>query len=132
MVPHAPAPRRQVGRVAALLLALSVSGCNMHSAELAWHASDVWTRSYTIQDGGELQVVGGVGSINVHGGTAATIEVKAERRVRAATDQGAAALAPRVRISEDVAPDRIVLRNEGLGGIIIGIEIEVDFEITVP
>ena len=38
----------------------------------------------------------------------------------------------RVRISEDVAPDKIVLRTEGLGGIIIGVEIEVDFQITVP
>jgi len=130
MVLHIPG-RRQAGRVAALLLILSASGCNQ-SGTLKGRASDTWTRSYTLQDGGELQVVGGVGTINVQGGTGPTIEVKAERRVRAATDTAAATMAPRVRISEDVSPDKIVLRSEGLGGLIIGVEIEVYFQITVP
>jgi hypothetical protein len=132
MVRHTPRLRRQAGRVAALFLTLSAAGCGMRSGDLKGHASDTWTRSYTLQDGGELQVVGGVGKISVQGGTGATIEVKAERRVSAATNEGAAAMVPRVRISEDVAPDKIVLRSEGLGGIIIGVEIEVDFDITVP
>jgi len=132
MVPHTHAQRRQAGRVAALWLTLVGSGCNMHSAALQGRASDTWARSYTLQDGGELQVVGAVGAIDVQGGPGNTIEVKAERRVRAATDGAAASMASRVRISEDVSPDKIVLRTEGLGGIIIGAEIEVDFRITVP
>ena len=41
-------------------------------------------------------------------------------------------MAPRVRISEDVTPDKIVLRSEGLGGITVGVEIEVNFHVTVP
>jgi hypothetical protein len=132
MVPHTPALRRQAGRCAALLLTLVVAGCDMHSRALQGHASDTWARSYTLREGGELQVVGAVGTIDVQGGTGSTIEVKAERRVRAANDGTAASMVSRVRISEDVAPDKIVLRTEGLGGIIIGVEIEVDFQITVP
>src|SRR4051812_36362369 len=98
MVRHNSGPRRLAGRAAALLLTVSASACGMRSGDLKGHASDTRTRNYTLQDGGELQVVGGIGKINVQGGTGATIAVKAERRVRAATDDGAKAMVPRVRI----------------------------------
>jgi hypothetical protein len=119
--------------VRAVLLSATVAGCDMHhGGSLAGRASDEWTRSYTLQDGGEFQVVGGMGTIDVQGGSGSTIEVKAERVVRAATDATARSLPSRVRISEDAAFDKIVLRTEGLGGIIIGVEVEVNFHITVP
>ena len=114
-------------------LAATVAACNPHSrGPLPGRASSEWTRSYAIQPGGEFQVVGAGGTIEVQGTTNPAIDVKAERVVRAATDAMAASMAPRVRISEDVTPDKIVLRNEGLGGITVGADIEVNFHITVP
>jgi len=61
-----------------------------------------------------------------------TIEVHAERVIHATSDGSAAAAVSHVRITEDVSPDRIVLRSEGLAGILVGVEIEVNFHITVP
>jgi hypothetical protein len=99
---------------------------------LAGHASDVWTRSYTIRPEAEFQVVGGAGNIEVTAGTGPTIEVKAERVVRASSDAAAQSMVSKVQISEDVSADKVVLRNEGLGGIIIGVDIQVNFHVEVP
>lgn len=104
----------------------------MHGGPLQGRATDTWTRSYTLQEGGEFQIVGSNGTIDVRGGTGTAIEVNAERVVRAQTDSAAAGIASRVKIGEDVAADRIVLRTEGLGGIIIGVEIAVNYHVTVP
>jgi len=116
----------------AMLLSLLAAGCDLHSGRLTGKASDTWTRSYTLQDGGELQVVGASGSIDVQGGDGGTIDVSADRIVHATNDDTARSMVSRVRISEDVAPDKIVLRTEGLGGIIIGIDVDVNFHIRVP
>jgi hypothetical protein len=121
-------------RSAALALALAAvlsAACGSPRSRDA-RASDEWVRSYTLQEGGELQIVGGVGSIEVQGGPGSTIDVRAERVVRAATEALARPMVERVRIAEDVAPDKIVLRNEGLGGVVIGADIEINFRITVP
>ncbi len=109
-----------------------LAGCGGAQGPLKGQASDEWTRSYTLQAGGEFQVVGAIGRIEVQGGTGPSIEVKAERIGRAATDAGARPIPARIRITEEVAPDKVVLRNEGLGGVVIGIETEVNFRVTVP
>jgi hypothetical protein len=128
---HSPA-RAHAARATVLMLSLVAPGCDIHSARLTGKASDIWTRSYSMRDDGELQVVGASGTIDVEGGDGSTIEVSAERIVHATNDETARSMVARVRISEDVAPDKIVLRTEGLGGIIIGLEVEVNFHLRVP
>src|SRR5262245_43961468 len=96
--------QRSPARHALLGLALLLSGCNMHRGNLEGRASDEWTRSYTLQDGGEFQVVGGVGTIDVEAGTGTAIEVKAERVVRAASNEMAGSMVSKVKIGEDVTP----------------------------
>ena len=115
------------------LLAAVLGSCNMHrGGTLPGHASNEWTRNYAIPAGGQFQIVGASGTIDVQGTTGSTIDVKAERVVRAATDAMAESMVSRVRISEDVAPDKIVLRSEGLGGVTVGVDIAVNFHVTVP
>lgn len=115
------------------LLGLALAGCDARrDARLQGRASDEWTRSYALQSGGEVQIVGAIGSIEVEGGSGPTVEVRAERVVRAGTDASAQSMVSHVRIREDVAEDKIVLQSEGLGGIVIGAEIEVNFHVTVP
>ena len=128
---HSPQQRSPACH-ALLGVVLLLSGCNMHRDNLQGRASDEWTRSYSLQDGGEFQVVGGTGTIDVQAGTGTAIEVKAERVVHAASNEIAESLVSKIKIGEDVAPEKIVLRSEGLGGIIIGVEIEVNFHVTVP
>jgi hypothetical protein len=124
--------RRHLVPAAAVLLTAALGACTLHGGPLQGRATDVWTRSYTLADGGEFQIVGGNGTIDVEGGSGSTIEVKAERVVRAQTDAGAREIAARVRISEDVSPDKVVIRTEGLGGIVIGVEIAVNYHVSVP
>lgn len=125
--------RSTVTCAGALLAGIALTGCDMHrGGPLPGRGSDEWSRSYTLQDGGELQIVGAIGSIEVHGRAGPAIDVRAERVVRAGSDAIARSMVPRVRIAEDVAPDRVVLRSDGLGGIVIGAEVEVNFHIAVP
>jgi hypothetical protein len=125
--------RSTAALVGAGLLCVAVAGCDVHhGGPLEGRASDEWTRTYTLESGGEFQVVGAVGSIDVKSGSGSTIDVRAERIVHARTDAAAQPMVTHVRIGEDVTPDKIVLRSEGLGGIIVGAEVEVNFHITVP
>src|SRR6185295_18597051 len=105
------------------LVSVALAGCDVHRGDsLPGRASDNWTRSYALSSEGEFQVVGAIGSVDVQGGPGSTIEVRAERVVRASSDAVAQPIVSRVQISEDVTPDRIVLRSEGLGGIMIGVD----------
>jgi len=116
-----------------LLLALAVSGCQgRRQASLAGHATDEWSRSYPLSPGGELQIVGANGSVDIRGGTGTTVEVRAERMARASSDDAAREILPRIRIREDVTPDKVVLQTEGLSGIVIGVEVVVNYHVTMP
>ncbi len=122
-------------RAVAFVLLLSVpgvAGCQLGRGELAGRGSDQWTRTYTLQDGGEFQIVGAVGAIEIHGGDASTVDVQAERIVRSSSDALAKEAVSRIRLTEDVAPNQIVLRNDGLGGIVVGVDVAVNFHVTVP
>lgn len=122
-------------RAVALALLLSMpglAGCRLGGSELAGRASDQWTRTYTLQDGGEFQIVGAVGAIEIQGGDASAVDVQAERIVRSSSDAIAQEAVSRIRITEDVAPNKVVLRNDGLGGIVVGVDVAVNFHVTVP
>lgn len=128
-----PGARVCVAAAAGVLSALAVAGCGAGPhGRLEGRASSDWSRSYTIAPGGELQIVGAAGSIDVRQSEGSAVEVRAERVIHAANDAIAAPMVERIRIAEEVAPDKVLLRNEGLGGIIIGVEIEVNFHVTVP
>ncbi len=126
--------RREGWTLAVLLvLAAGLTACDPHrGGGLAGKASSEWTRSYGISPGGEFQIVGASGSITVKGAETPSIAVKADRVLKAATDSMAQELVSKVRIVEDVTPEKIVLRNEGLEGIVLGVDIAVNFDVTVP
>ncbi len=118
--------------LAVLLSVTGLTGCRLGGAALTGRASDEWTRSYTLQDGGEFQIVGAVGTIEIRGSEAPTVDVRAERIVRSSTDAIAQEAVSRVHISEEVTPDKVVLRNDGLGGLVVGVDVTVNFRVTVP
>ena len=113
--------------------AVLASGCRLdQQGPLEGRASDEWVRSYDVGPGGELQIVGGDGSILVEAGSGPKVEVTAERIGMAPTDEGARELVPRISIREDIAPDRVVLQSEGLGGIVIGVKVLINYRVAVP
>jgi len=95
-------------------------------------ARDQWTRSYPLAAGGQVQVVNGTGVIEIRGSTEDRVEVRAERIGHAPTDQAARELVPRIAIREDITPERVLLQTQGLSGIVIGVEVSVDYHLTVP
>jgi hypothetical protein len=128
-------PLKSSGLLAVLWGAILVAaaGCDTtHPGRMNSTASDDWTRSYPLSGGGEVQLVGASGSIDVVGGSGTGVEVRAERIARASSDAAARDLLPRIRIREDIQPDKIVLQTEGLSGLVIGVEVAVNYHVTVP
>jgi DUF4097 and DUF4098 domain-containing protein YvlB len=94
-------------------------------------ASDSWTRSYTVSAGGTVEIQNGNGSVDVTQGSAATVEVHAERIAKASSDEAAKALLARIEIVETVKPDAVRLetrapKSSGRGGT------EVKYSMKIP
>jgi len=122
-------------RVAVLLLPLMavLAGCDMaFHGHLTGRATDEWTRSYPLAEGGEVRIVNTNGKIDVEGVSGSTVEVRAERIARGTTDAAAAELLPRIVIKEDTRPDRVSLETERMSGIMIGAAFEVRYHVRAP
>jgi hypothetical protein len=76
-------------------------------------AEDVWTRTYTVAAGGALDIVGQNGRIEVEGSAGPQVEVRAEREVRANTDELAKQLLEKLAIREEVSPSSVRLSAAG-------------------
>jgi hypothetical protein len=121
-------------RLGVLLLpvALVLSACDMSLAHLTARATDEWNRSYPLAPGGEVRIVNTNGKIEIEGVDGSTVEVRAERIARGATDTAARELLPRIVIKEDVTPDRVSLETERMSGILIGVSFEVRYHVRAP
>jgi hypothetical protein len=104
----------------------------MSVGNLAGRATDEWTRTYKLSPGGEVHIANTNGRIDVEAVEAPSVEIRAERIARAATDEGARELLPRIAIKEDVTPDRVSVETERLGGIMIGASYEVRYHVRAP
>ena len=117
-----------------LVVGLATAACDLHhgGGKPQAEASDEWTRTYQLAPGGEVQIVNANGSIDVSGGPGSAVVVRAQRIVRAATEASAREIVPRVQIREDVTPEKVVIQTQGLSGLVIGVEVSVNYQITVP
>jgi DUF4097 and DUF4098 domain-containing protein YvlB len=61
-----------------------------------------------------------------------TVEVKAERIARGASDQMAGELLKRIRISDESTPGSVSVRTEKIEGILIGASYSVDYHVKAP
>jgi hypothetical protein len=115
-------------------LAIAAAACTLDRTGQPpkFAASDTWTRSYPLAAGGQVQVVNGTGLIEIRGDSGNRVEVRAERVGRAPTEQAARELVPRIGIREDVTPERVLVQTQGLSGIVIGVEVTVNYHLTVP
>ncbi|MGE5245925.1 MAG: DUF4097 family beta strand repeat-containing protein [Betaproteobacteria bacterium] len=117
---------------AALPLALLLAGCEMSLGNLAGRATDEWVRSYQLTPGGEVRIANINGSVDVQGVDGSTVDVRAERIARAATDEGARDLLPRIGIKEEATPNRVSIETEKLSGVVIGVATEVRYHVRAP
>jgi DUF4097 and DUF4098 domain-containing protein YvlB len=125
----------RVSRSAGVLLlplVVGLAGCDMSLGNLTARATEEWTRTYPLSPGGEVRIVNTNGRIDVEGVDGSTVEVKAERIARGATEAAARELLPRIVIKEDSKPDRVSLETERISGIMIGVAFEVRYHVRAP
>src|ERR1700736_5376238 len=115
-----------------LPIVVALAGCDVHLRDLSARATDEWTRSYPLKAGGEVRIVNTNGKIDVEGIDGSTVDVRAERIARGATDSAARELLPRIVINEDATPDRVSIETGRLSGIMIGAAFEVRYHVRAP
>jgi hypothetical protein len=126
---------RSVARTVGLLglpLALILAGCDASLAHLTARATDEWTRTYPLAEGGEVRIVNTNGRIEIEGVDGSNVEVRAERIARGATEAAAKDLLPRIVIREEIKPDRVSFQTERMSGIMIGVSFEVRYHVRAP
>ena len=115
-----------------LPLAVALAGCDVSLGNLSARATEEWTHTYPLTAGGEIRIINTNGRIDIEGVDGTTLEVRAERIARGATDSAARELLPRIVIKENVAPDRVSLETERMNGIMIGAGFEVRYHVRAP
>jgi Putative adhesin len=132
-----PLFRTQAAAVAACLaLALAGTACDISlgaggfAIGLAGQSADTWTRSYTVTPGGRFEVVNVNGLVQVEPGSGAAIEVRAERRAKASSDETAKDLLGKVEMREDVQADAVRLEAKPPKTFRGGVDIK--FFVKVP
>lgn len=125
-----PSMSRRTRSLGLLVVALAAApACIGH---LGARASDEWTHTYPLGPGGEVEISNSNGTIDIQPSTGSTVEVRAERIAKATTDEGARELLPRITISENTNGNRVSIKTEGLGGLMIGAGFEVRYHVKAP
>jgi hypothetical protein len=129
-------PERRSSRgywlVASIALAVAAAACGIPLGPLQARATDTWTRSYPLSNGGEVSVSNVNGRVDIEGVEGSTVEITAERIARGATDQLANDLLKRVSIVDHVTPDSVSVETTRVEGILIGASFEVRYHVKVP
>ena len=87
---------------------LNVGDGNFNVGLTSGRATDTWTRTYTLSEGGTIEVVNQNGPITVEPSTVGgQVEVRAERLARSSSDEAAKALLKKIEIREDVSSTRV-------------------------
>jgi hypothetical protein len=115
-----------------LPLAITLAGCDVSLGHLSARATEEWTHTYPLTAGGEIRIINTNGRIDIEGVDGTTLEVRAERIAKGATDSAARELLPRIVIREDIKPDRVTLETERMSGIMIGAGFEVRYHVRAP
>jgi hypothetical protein len=113
-------------------LAVVLAACDLHVGELRARATDEWTHTYPLKAGGEIRIANTNGRIDVEAADGSTVEVRAEKIAKGATETAARELLPRIVIREKATPDRVSIETERLGGIMIGASFEVRYHVKAP
>jgi DUF4097 and DUF4098 domain-containing protein YvlB len=121
-----------IRRLSCLVAVVALAACDVSIGNLAGRATEEWTKTYQLAPGGELQIGNTNGRIDIQGVDGNTIDVHAEKIAKATTDEGARELLPRIKINEDVKPDRISIETGKMGGIMLGAGVEVRYTIRAP
>jgi len=113
--------RTPVLAVCLAVVGLAGAGCDVRAGDgnftvglASGRASDEWKKTYTVTPGGRFDVKNGNGRVTIEqGADDSTIDVRAERVVKASSDEAARDILKQVEIREDVKPDSVRLETKG-------------------
>lgn len=108
------------------------AGCDITAADPRASASDVWERSYTLGETPTVSIANTNGAVTVEAHEGSTVEVRAERSVRAVTDAGARELLEATTITEELDGSSVSLRTRRPPSFSRGQRAEVRYEVRVP
>jgi len=94
--------------------------------------TEEWTHTYPLAAGGEIDIDNTNGRVEVEAVDGATVEVRAEKIAKGATESAARELLPRITITEDIKPDRVGIATGKMSGIMIGASFEVRYHVKAP
>ena len=117
---------------AAVLVAASASlaGCGIHLMAQE-EARDRWTKTYTIEPGATFEISNTNGRIEIAPADGNTLEVVAERIVKASTEERAKAVLAGFEIRETVEPGRVRLESR-MTGLHLGVSRIVNYTVKLP
>jgi hypothetical protein len=130
--------RRAARLLPILALAIGLAACDVSVGDGGFNlgfasgrAQDQWTRSYTLAEGGRIEIINTNGRIVAEAGDGTAVEVTAERTARATTEEGARELLNRIEMREEVGGDSVRLEtrgpsSRGMGGY------QVQYTVRVP
>jgi len=120
-------------RLLPLALALPVvtgAACNLQISTDV-EAKDQWTRSYPISESGALSIVTGNGRVVIETADIKTIEVWAERIVKAGTEEAANEQLKTIDMHEEVSADRVSI-DGSTTGLNIRTSRRINYVVKVP
>lgn len=128
---------RMAAAAGCLALAIAGSACDVNLGNgdfslglVSGQFTDTWTRNYTVTSGGRFEVVNVNGLVQVEAGAGPAIEIRAERRAKASSDEAAKDLLGKVEMLEEVKPDAVRLEAKPPKTIRGGVDIK--FFVKVP
>jgi len=98
-------------------------------------ASDEWRRTYSMPQGGRLEVINVNGIIEVYPASGSQVEVVARREVRTRTEEEAKARLAKAEMIEDVGPDHVRIEakpNDQGGSFGPHGRVSIQYRVSVP
>lgn len=107
-----------------------LAGCNLQLSTDV-EARDEWTRSFELTPNGAVTLRNGNGKIEVIGGDGSSVNIVAERIVKAGTEAAAKEQLTLLEMKEDVAADRVSI-DSSARGLTINVSRRINYKVTMP
>lgn len=126
--------RRIVLLLPLLVVATATTACDIAMADLKQKETAEWRKTYDLKAGGRLEISNVNGKIDVEPAQGDSVEVVAEKSVRAASAEAAKDALSRIEIQETVSPDdvKIETKLQKRSGFLGGLSQEVHYRVKVP
>src|SRR6266550_6918466 len=123
---------RSFPALAAAVVAAALASSSCAIGPLNAEARDTWHQTYNLSKTGEVSISNVNGRVEIEGVDGSTVEVSAEKIARAATEQLAKELLPKIPINDRSTADLVFVETGRISGILIGASYSVEYHVKVP